>query len=178
MDVTTALVTVAVTVGSLTPIAGNDMPAAGATTVATAAIVASASDSDAPAMDVRSAAGVEQLTIGRRTSMLNMAPPKIARPTALVPLYASFAALQGFDIYTTSKAVSRGADEANPLMKPVAGKSMASVAVKAAATAGSIFFIERAWKQNRKGAVILMTALNVATAAVVAHNTKVTNQSR
>jgi hypothetical protein len=93
-----------------------------------------------------------------------------------VPLYASLAALQGFDIFTTSKAVARGADEANPLMKPVAGKSMASVVVKAAATAGSIYFTERAWKQNRKGAVILMTAINVATAAVVAHNTQVARQ--
>jgi hypothetical protein len=102
----------------------------------------------------------------------------VSRPTPLIPLYASFAALQGLDIVSTSKAVSAGGQEANPLMKPVAGKSMASVAVKAAATAGSIFFVERAWKQNRKGAVVLMTALNIATAAIVAHNTQVAKQAR
>jgi hypothetical protein len=55
----------------------------------------------------------------------------------------------------------------------VATNHAASIAVKAAATAGAIFFTERAWKQSRKGAVILMTAINVATAAVVAHNTQV-----
>jgi len=94
------------------------------------------------------------------------------RPSPLVPLYVSLGVLQAFDIYTTSAAVSRGAVEANPAMQPVAGKAWASTVVKAAATATSIFFIERAWKQNRKGAVILATAINVATAAVVAHNTK------
>ena len=91
----------------------------------------------------------------------------------LLPMYASLAALQGLDIYTTSAAIKRGAVEANPLAKPVAGRNMASVLVKAAATAGSIYFTERAWKKNRKGAIILMTAINVATAAVVAHNTQV-----
>ena len=95
------------------------------------------------------------------------------RPAPLVPLYVSLGVLQGFDIYTTSTAVSRGGVEANPAMQPVAGRPWAATAVKAAATATSIFFIERAWKQNRKGAVILATAINVATAAVVAHNTRV-----
>jgi hypothetical protein len=174
MDVTTALVTVAVTVGTLTPIPNTEVTPPAPLTVASVAAAASAPVSGAQG-DVRSTAGVEQLSGVRRASMT--APP-VARPSALVPLYASFVTLQGFDIYTTSKAVSRGADEANPLMKPVAGKSMTSAAVKAAATAGSIFFIERAWKQHRKGAVVLMTALNVATAAVVAHNTKVAKQSR
>ena len=88
-------------------------------------------------------------------------------------MYASLAVLQGFDIYTTSASLKSGALEANPLMKPVAGRNMASIIVKAAATAGSIYFTERAWKNNRKGAVILMTVINVATAAVVAHNTQV-----
>ena len=165
MDVTTALVTVAVTVGTLTPIPNTEVTPPAPLTIASVALAASAPDS-----------GVKGDVRGLRR--VSMTAPQVARPSALVPLYASFVALQGFDIYTTSKAVSRGADEANPLMKPVAGKSMTSAAVKAAATAGSIFFIERAWKQHRKGAVVLMTALNVATAAVVAHNTKVAKQSR
>jgi len=95
------------------------------------------------------------------------------RPAPLVPLYVTMGVLQGFDIYTTSTAVSRGAVEANPAMQAVAGRPWASTVVKAAATATSIFFIERAWKQNRKGAVILATAINVATAVVVARNTQV-----
>jgi hypothetical protein len=159
MDVTAALVTIAVSVGTLTPMTANEATMAPITAPIT----------------VASTANVEQISNVRRASLT---APKVARPTALMPLYASLAVLQGFDIFSTSKAVSRGAQEANPLMAPVAGKSMASVAVKAAATAGSVFFIERAWKQNRKGAVILATALNVATAAVVAHNTQVAKQSR
>jgi hypothetical protein len=151
MDVTTALFTVAVTVGTLGPVNTSETASVFAQSAAPAAISTS----------VRQA---------------SLVPPSTTRPAALVPMYASFIALQGFDIYSTSKAVSRGAREANALMKPVAGKSAASIAVKAAASAGSIYFVERAWKRNRKGAVILMTALNVATAAVVAHNTRVAKQ--
>jgi hypothetical protein len=44
------------------------------------------------------------------------------------------------------------------------------LAVKAVSTAASIYFAERAWKKNRKGAIVLMAAINGVTAAVVAHN--------
>ncbi len=163
MDVTAALVTVAVTVSTLTPAA---MPTE-ATPVAPVTIAsASTATINVPAVD----------SLSLRRPVVNAS--QVSRPTPLIPLYASFVALQGLDIASTAKAVSAGAQEANPLMKPVAGKSMASMAVKAAATAGSIFFVERAWKQNRKGAVVLMTALNIATAAVVAHNTQVTRHAR
>jgi len=164
MDVTAALFTVAITVGSVTPghdapvFARADAPIAGALAAAPATLPADRPD-DLPSL--------------RRLSIV---PPSPARPAALVPMYASLAVLQGFDIYTTSKSLKTGAVEANPVMKPVAGKNVASIVVKAAATAGSIYFTERAWKQNRKGAVILMTAINVATAAIVAHNTQVARQ--
>jgi hypothetical protein len=162
MDVTAALLSVAVTVGSITPAVSNETVSAAAP--APARITAAVTSAD-----------VNQLPSMRR---LSSAPQATTRPPALLPLYASFAALQGFDIFSTSKAVAAGGQEVNPLMKPAAGNSVASLAVKAAATAGSIYFVERAWKQNRKGAVILMTAINVATAAVVAHNTQVARQQR
>jgi hypothetical protein len=168
MVVAAALVSVAVTVSSLAPAASQTQVSI--PTVSFAALTAP----EPATYDQASLKGLDRIGDLRKASL--KAPSQLARPSALVPLYASFAALQGFDIFTTSKAVARGADEANPLMKPVAGKSMASVVVKAAATAGSIYFTERAWKQNRKGAVILMTALNVATAAIVAHNTQVARQ--
>jgi hypothetical protein len=88
-------------------------------------------------------------------------------------MYASLGVLQGLDIYMTVSAVQRGAVEANPVMKRVAGSEVASLAVKGATTAACIYFTERAWKHNRKGAVILMAAINVATAAVVGHNARV-----
>jgi hypothetical protein len=173
MDVAAALVSVAVTVSSLTPAMPSEVAntPAPVPTVSIAALTATEPATIEQAS--LKASGLEQAGALRRASLTTADQ---ARPSALVPLYASFVAMQGFDMFSTSKAVSVGAQEANPLMKPVAGKSMASVAVKAAATAGSIYFTERAWKQNRKGAVILMTALNVATAAVVAHNTQVAKQ--
>jgi hypothetical protein len=44
------------------------------------------------------------------------------------------------------------------------------IAVKAASTAASIYFTERAWKKNRKGAIVLMAVVNGVTAAVAARN--------
>jgi hypothetical protein len=159
MDFTAALFTVAVTVGSMAPSA---TPA----TVSTATIsTAIRSIGDGTVMSEAASQFPGSL---RAPSVFS----PTGRPAPLMPLYASLAILQGFDIYTTSSAVSRGAVELNPAMKPVAGRNWASAAVKAASTAGSIYFIERAWKHNRKGAIILATALNVATAAIVAHNTQ------
>jgi hypothetical protein len=43
-------------------------------------------------------------------------------------------------------------------------------AVKAASTAASIYFAERAWKKNRRGTIVLMAIVNGAAAAVVARN--------
>jgi hypothetical protein len=161
MDVTPALFTVAVTVGSLMP---------GGTAAATPSSLPSIRDALA-------ATQVPSTIDGRQdfpTPVLQTATvPAPTRPAPLMPMYASLVVLQGLDVYVTSAAVQNGAREANPLMKPVATNHAASIAVKAAATAGTIFFTERAWKQNRKGAVILLTAINLATAAVVAHNTQV-----
>jgi hypothetical protein len=163
MDVTAALVTVAVTVSTLTPAAmPNEATPVAPVTIASA----STASVNVPGPD----------TMSLRRPVVTAS--QVSRPAPLIPLYASFAAMQGLDIISTSKAVSTGAQEANPLMKPVASTSAAAIAVKAAATAGSIFFTERAWKQNRKGAVVLMTALNVATAAIVAHNMQVAKPAR
>ena len=164
MDVTTALITCAIAVGSLNP-GGEEF----ATQRPEAPLAAALAAAPLPlATDA-----TEDVT---GLSRVGRVAPTATRPPALIPMYASLAALQGFDIYTTSSSLASGGVEANPLMKPVAGRNVASVVVKAAATAGSIYFTERAWKQNRKGAVILMTVINVATAAVVVHNTKIARQ--
>jgi Domain of unknown function (DUF5658) len=149
MDVTAALFTVAVTIGSIASRPVETTPPA-----PIAAAIAS------------------QLAPVRQTT----GPAISNRPAPLLPLYASLAVMQGLDIYTTSKAIAAGGAELNPAMQPVASRTWASAAVKAASTAGSIYFIERAWKHNRKGAVILATVINAATAAVVAHNTQVARQ--
>jgi hypothetical protein len=92
------------------------------------------------------------------------------RPGALPALYVSFGAVQILDVYSTRRAIDRGAVEANPVMKGFAGSSAAMLAVKSAATALSIYCAEKAWKRNRKVAVVLMAALTGATATVAAHN--------
>lgn len=91
------------------------------------------------------------------------------RPALLPALYASLAALQVYDVYSTRRALGAGAHEGNPLMRK-AGNSGAMLAVKALSTAGTIYFTERAWKKNRKGALIMMAALNGATAIIAARN--------
>jgi hypothetical protein len=72
------------------------------------------------------------------------------------------------DVVSTRQALAAGALERNPLMKN--GNMAAMIAVKAAAGASTIYFAERLWKKNRVGAVIVMAALNGASAAIVARN--------
>jgi hypothetical protein len=95
---------------------------------------------------------------------------KPKRPSALPVLYGSLGALQALDVYSTRRALRAGAREANPLLASAAGSSGTMLAVKAVSTATSIYFAERAWKKNRKGAVVLMAVINGVTAAVVARN--------
>jgi hypothetical protein len=44
------------------------------------------------------------------------------------------------------------------------------IGLKAATMAGTIFFSERMWKTNKVGAIVMMAAINGATAAVSMHN--------
>lgn len=90
------------------------------------------------------------------------------RPLALSALYGTYGTLQALDVVTTRRAMAAGARERNPLMNN--GSIGTMIAVKAAAGASTIYFAERMWKKNRVGAVIVMAALNGATAAIVAHN--------
>lgn len=95
---------------------------------------------------------------------------KIGRPATLHVLYGTLGALQALDVYSTRRAMNAGGTEINPVMKPTAGNQAATIALKAVSTVGSVYFAERAWKKNRKGAVVLMAVVNGVTAAVVARN--------
>jgi len=98
--------------------------------------------------------------------------PSVSRGAALPALYVSLAAMQVADIYSTRAALKAGAREANPVVAPFAGSSGSMLAVKAASTAGAIFFADRLARNNRKAAIVLMAVINGATAAVAAHNMK------
>src|SRR5688572_7327970 len=71
--------------------------------------------------------------------------PRKKRPAAMIGLYASFAALQAFDAHSTARALDRGAVEANPLMRGIAGNTGGMLAIKAAGTAGVVYAGERLW---------------------------------
>ena len=100
--------------------------------------------------------------------------PEPRRPAALIPMYASLAALQGADFVSTSRALSSGAAyEANPVMRGVVGNPAAFLAVKAGTTAGTIWIAERLRKKHPVRALVLMASTNAVMAAVVAHNLNV-----
>ena len=116
----------------------------------------------------------EQIPVPQRPPIFTVPvvqPPE--RPAALMPLYGSLIALQGLDIHSTRSALDSGGSEANPAMRPLVQNSAAFVAVKAGATAGVIWASEKLWKKNRKAAVIFASVVNVAMAAVVANNYRV-----
>jgi hypothetical protein len=94
---------------------------------------------------------------------------------ALLPsLYVSLAALNLYDAYTTRTGLNQGAIESNPATRGLVGSSAGFLAVKAAATATSIFLAERLWRQHRRGeAVAVMVISNGMMAAVAARNSSV-----
>ena len=88
----------------------------------------------------------------------------------LVPLYISFASLQMLDAHSTVRALRAGAVEQNPMMRGLADKPAALVALKAGVAATTIALTDRMRRRNKVGAIVLMAALNSAYAVVVAHN--------
>ena len=104
--------------------------------------------------------------------------PQVTRPAILPALYVSFGAVQAWDVYTTSAALKTGAHEANPVAAPFAGSSAKILALKAASTASTVFFVERLWKQNKVAAVVVMAAINGGTAAVAMNNSRIARRGR
>ena len=98
------------------------------------------------------------------------ARPEERRPSALIPLYASFVTLQVLDVQSTRYALDHGAVEANPAVKGLAGNTVAMAAMKAAGTAGVIFVSEKLRMKNKAAAIGLMIATNSAMTWVVQHN--------
>jgi hypothetical protein len=88
------------------------------------------------------------------------------------PILAStYAVLNGLDVYTTTRALQSGAGvEANPVMGPVAGNTVALAAVKSASTASTIYLARKLWKQHPKSAIVLLVCANVGMGIIVSHN--------
>jgi hypothetical protein len=103
---------------------------------------------------------------------------RTTRPAMLPALYASYGALQAWDACSTSAAVRNGAREANPVTVRLAGSPAKMIALKAATTAGTFFFVERIWKQNRTAAVVVMAVINGATTAIAMNNMRNARRGR
>ena len=88
----------------------------------------------------------------------------------LPALYVSLGAMQALDVYSTRAALKAGAREANAVAAPFAGNTGSMLGLKVASTAGTILFAERMWKKNKVGAIVMLAAINGATAAVSMHN--------
>jgi hypothetical protein len=112
----------------------------------------------------------QRLDAAQRMTPLAAYVPTAKRPSALPALYATLGAMQAFDVYSTSAALKAGAKEANPVAAPFAGNAGSMLGLKVATTAGTIFFAERMWKSNKVGAIVMMVAINSATAVVSMHN--------
>ena len=113
------------------------------------------------------------------TRRMRIRTPADARPLVLPPLYASLAALQGYDSYSTLRALNQGAVEANPMMRGVAGNSAAIFVAKSASTFASVYVSERLWRGHRRGAaIVLMVAANGIMAVVAAQNAAVLRGQR
>lgn len=100
------------------------------------------------------------------------------RPTALPWLYGTYVTFQALDVWSTTRAVAAGAEEANPLVAHFARNPLGLTAMKVATTTATIYFVERLWRTNRAGAIVLTSVLNGASALVVIHNTRVAHRAR
>lgn len=147
----TALTLTALFAGTISVAAAEPTPKGTSTTPISDAVASAAKDDAAP------------VTLWSLSQQ-----PK--RPVALPVLYGTYALLQGMDMVSTKKALAAGATEANPVMR--SGNMAATLGIKAATGAATIFLAEKTWKKNRVGAVVLMAVLNGASAAVVAHNNR------
>ena len=102
--------------------------------------------------------------------MASVYAPELKRPGLLPALYVTLGAVQAWDLYSTSLALKAGAHEANAAAAPFASNKGSMLGLKAATMAGTILCAEKMWKKNRVGAIVMMAAINGATAAVAMHN--------
>ena len=101
------------------------------------------------------------------------------RPFVLPSMYVSLTTLQGYDVYSTLRAMRRGAVEANPIMSGIVGNPAASLAVKSATTVATIYMAERLWREHHRGAAIVLMAVTTGMmATVAAHNASVLRAQR
>lgn len=100
---------------------------------------------------------IEGSHAGAEQPVIAVAPESPAkRPLSFSLLYGANAALQGFDAYSTLKAIDDHGTERNPMMKSVAGSPAGFLAIKAGAATIAIVAAERLRTRNHRVAAILL----------------------
>lgn len=129
-----------------------------------------------PAAIVLTATAVGASNVPRPFAAALVDHGRLQRPATLPVLYASLAAAQAFDAYSTHRGLAAGAREANPLAR---GGGAAFWTMKAVGTIVPIAIAERMWKTNKAAAIVTMVAANGVMAAIAANNARVlARQSR
>jgi hypothetical protein len=100
----------------------------------------------------------------------DVALERTERPAALMPLFASYVALQALDIASTYKGLDAGAREANPIMSGALDSPAEIIAIKAGSAALTIALVNRLSKRHPTAAIFLMVGVNSAYATIVARN--------
>ena len=142
-------------------------------TVASVAILLMLTVSVAPV-----SASDEETPVSAPILTVRSSSESLARPKVLPALYASYAVLQAYDVYSTKQGLARGGREANPLMTGVVGSTSAFIAMKAVVGAGTVVAAERLWKTNKPAAIAVMVAANGVAAIVAARNARTLGQIR
>ena len=134
----------------------------------------------AAASDAATSSSDDSTTVAAAVMPINVPvtmPPSVsflrvdnARSGGLIASYVAHAALQGFDVYSTLKAVQNGASEQNPLMRSIVGHPTAFVAVKGAVAATTILAAEHMWRQGHRGRAVALMAITNGVMAMVAVN--------
>ena len=104
--------------------------------LSTPAFAADATEAETSALTISPAtiAAAANAAPAASTDLATRSTFKYGRPSMLPALYATSAALQGYDTFSTLNALRNGAREANPFMKGIVNNPAAFVAMKAGVT--------------------------------------------
>jgi len=109
---------------------------------------------------------------------VSKAPVDQARqPSAFfLSMYFTFGTLQTIDAYTTIRGLRYNGRELNPIVQAVQENPAGVIALKSAATFGTVFVTEKLKKRNKVVAALTVSAVNSAYLWVAAHNVRVNQE--
>ena len=106
-------------------------------------------------------------------------PMRHERPHWLTPMHIATVTLQMLDAHSTYSAIHDARIvEANPLMRSLAERPAALVAVKAGVAAAIVYSTEKLARRHRVAAFVSALAVNSAYSMLVARNYSVAEQNR